>query len=263
MGILSTSKRILITGASRGIGRQAALTLARQGHIVVLAARDRDALENVAAQIEAAGGRAEVLPMDVTDDAQTAAAIGRMLANGPCDVLVNNAGTCFQAEFLAQEPARLRQEMELNYWGAQRVTRAVLPSMIARGDGTIVNVSSLLGIVAAPTTSNYSGTKAALNAWTHALRGEVERFGVRLVVFVAPHTQTELGTATEFDGVRSLPVEYTVKELCRAIDRAPRQYAASPVYRMLLRLAAWFPAFMERQVAASVQRLLVSVAPAR
>jgi short-subunit dehydrogenase len=134
--------------------------------------------------------------------------------------------------------------------------RRVLPSMITRGSGIIVNVSSILGSVPAPTTSNYSATKAALNAWTHALRGEVERFGVRLVVFVAPHTQTELGAAMQFDGVRSLPVEYTAQELCRAIDLAPRLYAASPVYRMLLRTAAYFPSFMERQMAGSVKRLL-------
>ena len=69
---------------------------------------------------------------------------------------------------------------------------------------------------------------------------------------------TELGAATHFDGVRSLPVEYTVQELIRAIDRAPRQYAASPVYRFLIRLAGWFPAYMERQVAGSVKRLLTS-----
>ncbi|HKU40424.1 MAG TPA: SDR family NAD(P)-dependent oxidoreductase [Polyangiales bacterium] len=254
--MLSTPRRILITGASRGIGKQAALQLARRGHSLVLAARSRTALERVAAQITAEGGRAEVLPMDVTDDASTRAAIAHMLASAPCDVVVNNAGTCLQGQFLAQEPERLREEMELNYWGAQRVTRAVLPAMIARGAGTIVNVSSLLGIVAAPTTCNYSASKAALNAWTHGLRGEVARFGVRLVVFVAPHTQTELGAATEFDGVHSLPVEYTALELCRAIDHAPRQYAASPVYRLLIEVAGWFPRFMERRVAASVKRLL-------
>lgn len=258
MHILHTPKRILITGASRGIGKQAALTLARRGHTVVLAARDGAALERVAATITQQGGRAEVLPMDVTDDASTTTAVARLLCGGPCDVLVNNAGTCEQSQFLANSDARLRHEMELNYFGPLRVTRALLPSMIARGEGIIVNVSSLLGIIASPTTSNYSATKAALGAWTHALRGEVERHGVRMVLFVAPHTQTELGKATEFDGVRSLPVEYTVNELIHAIDRAPRQYAASPVYRFFIRLAGWFPAMMERQVAGSVERLLTS-----
>ncbi len=167
----------------------------------------------------------------------------------------------FPGPFLARDPALLRQEMELNYWGVQRVVRALLPSMIARRQGNIVNVSSLLGFVPSPTTSNYCGTKAALNAWTHALRGEVARFGIRTTVFVAPHTQTSLGAVTEFDGVKSLPVEYTANQLCRAIDRAPRLYAGSPVYSIFLRLAAWFPLFMERQLAASVERLLVNHEP--
>ncbi|HEY3499848.1 MAG TPA: SDR family NAD(P)-dependent oxidoreductase [Polyangiaceae bacterium] len=261
MGILSTTRRILITGASRGIGKQAALTLARQGHTIVLAARTLDALRAVAGEIEAGGGHAEVLSMDVTDESSVRTAVAQMLARGPCDILVNNAGTCFQAPFLRQDPARLREEMELNYWGPQRLTRALLPAMIARREGTIVNVSSLLGFIGTPTTANYCGTKAALNAWTHALRGEVAGFGIRTVLFVAPHTRTELGAATEFDGVTSLPVEYTVRKLCRAIDRAPRQYAGSPVYSVLLRLAAWFPAFMERRLTASVKRLLPAAPP--
>lgn len=257
MGTLSTPKRILITGASRGIGRQAAILLARRGHTLVLAARSVAALRAVADEIAANGGRAEVLPMDVTSDDSVARAIAQMLSGGPCDVLVNNAGVLFQEQFLAQLPAQLQAEMELNYWGPQRVTRAVLPSMIARNAGTIVNVSSLLGFIGTPTTANYCASKAALNAWTHALRGEVERFGIRTVLFVAPHTQTELGARAVFDGVVSLPVEYTANHLCRAIDRAPRQYAGSPVYRVLIRVAAWFPVFMERQLAGSVKRLLL------
>jgi len=253
MGTLSSSKRILVTGASRGIGRAAALALARQGHGVVVAARDEALLQQLAQEIATAGGRAEVLVMDVTDDASVDAGIDRLLQGGPCHIVINNAGSCDQAEFLAQEVATRRAEMELNYWGAQRVTRALLPSMMQRGSGTIVNVSSLLGSIASPTTANYSATKAALNAWSHALRGEVSRFGIKVVVFVAPHTDTAMGRRVRFEGVVSLPVDYTVKELLRAVDRAPRQYAASPVYRLLLRLAGLFPAFMEGRVAASAR----------
>jgi short-subunit dehydrogenase len=253
MGTLSASKRILITGASRGIGRAAALALARQGHTVVIAARTEALLQQLAREIAAEGGHAEVLVMDLTDDASVEAGIERLLRGGPCDIVINNAGACEQAEFLVQEPARRRAEMELNYWGAQRVILALLPSMIRRGAGTIVNVSSLIGSIAAPTTANYSATKAALAAWSHALRGEVSRFGIQIVVFVAPHTDTAMGRRIKFEGVVSLPVDYTVKELLRAVDRAPRQYAASPVYRLLLRLAGLFPAFMEGRVAASAR----------
>lgn len=253
MGTLSTSKRILVTGASRGIGRATALALARQGHTVALAARDEGALRQLAGEIARAGGKAEVVPMDVTDDASVERGIARLLEGGPCDVVINNAGSCDQADFLVQKMETQRSEMDLNYWGAVRVTRALLPSMLGRRSGVVVNVSSMLGIVASPTTANYSATKAALNAWSHALRGEVGRFGIQVVVFVAPHTDTASGRRVRFEGVVSLPVEYTVEALLRAVDRAPRQAAASPVYRLLLRLAGLFPAFIESRVAASAR----------
>lgn len=233
---------ILITGASRGIGREAALQLARAGHSLVLAARDRAALQAVAREC----GDAEVMVMDVSSDASVERAVAEL--RSPIDVLVNNAGSCDQATFLAQSDATRRAEMELNYWGALRVTRALLPMLIARA-GTIVNVSSLVGTIAAPTTANYGATKAALEAWSHALRGEHPE--LKVCVFVAPHTDTPMGRAVKFEGVHSLPVAYTAAGLVRAIERPPRKVSASPVYNLLLWLARMFPRLMERQVARS------------
>lgn len=253
MTMLSSPKRILITGASRGIGRTTAELLARAGHRVVIAARDADALGEVVRTIASAGGQAEALPMDVTDDESVARAIATMLAKGPLDALVNNAGTCDQAEFLLQASALQQAEMALNYFGALRVTRAVLPHFIARGAGTIVNVSSLLGAIGSRSTANYSASKAALEAWSHALRAEVAHFGVRVSVFVAPHTATEMGRAVRFEGVPSLPVAYTANALVCAIDRAPRVHVASPVYWLLLFFARLFPSFMEKRVSASAR----------
>ncbi len=252
MGTLSTSKRILVTGASRGIGRATALALARQGHTVALAARDEGALRQLAGEI-ARGREGRGRPDGCDGRRERRARIARLLEGGPCDVVINNAGSCDQADFLVQKMETQRSEMDLNYWGAVRVTRALLPSMLGRRSGVVVNVSSMLGIVASPTTANYSATKAALNAWSHALRGEVGRFGIQVVVFVAPHTDTASGRRVRFEGVVSLPVEYTVEALLRAVDRAPRQAAASPVYRLLLRLAGLFPAFIESRVAASAR----------
>ncbi|MFO0612463.1 MAG: SDR family NAD(P)-dependent oxidoreductase [Polyangiaceae bacterium] len=254
MSILELPKRILVTGASRGIGRELALLLAQSGHTTVLAARSREDLEAVAREILARGGRAEVLPMDVTDDASVARAVAELLSVGPCDVVVNNAGSLDQAWFVEQSSETQRREMEVNYWGALRVTRALLPSLLARGAGSVVNVSSLLGGVASTTTANYCATKAALEAWSFALRREVERHGVKVTVFVAPHTETEMGGRARFEGVRSLPAAYTAAELARAIDRAPRKYAGSPVYRFLLWLARVAPSFMEARVSASALR---------
>jgi len=256
MGLLAKQQRILITGASRGIGRASALALASRGHSLILIARAQPALEQVAAQIRATGGEARACSLDLTNPASIGATIAEILADGPIDVLVNNAGTCYQCEFRNQSEARLREEIELNYFGALHLIRALLPSFIERRAGAIVNVSSLLGTAAAPTTANFSGSKAALEAFSRGLRGELARFGIRVTVFVAPHTQTESGLRTDFRGVKSLPVEYVAAALVRAIDRTPACYAASPVYRVLLRLAAWFPHWMERQMASSVQHLL-------
>jgi 3-oxoacyl-[acyl-carrier protein] reductase len=202
------------------------------------------------------GGQAQVLCLDVTQTEQVESGIARLLRHGPIDVLVNNAGVCSQVEFLRQSVEQQQTEMAVNYFGVQNMTRALLPSFVTRRQGAIVNVSSLLGSSAAPTTANYAATKAALEAYSQGLRGEVSRFGVRVTVFVAPHTQTELGCHTEFRGVRSLPVAYVATQLVRAIDRMPARAAAGPVYCVLLRLSAWFPRWMERQMLQSVEHLL-------
>jgi short-subunit dehydrogenase len=249
-------QRILITGSSRGIGRAAALALAARGDRVVLAARSEAALAEVAAEIHEAGGSAEIVPLDVTDDRSVADAARRVLAGGPIDVLVNNAGASSQIPFLAQGAERARAELEVNYLGALRMARAFLPSMIAARRGTIVNVSSLLGAVPAPASANYSGTKAALNAWSHALRGEVAPHGVKVVVFMPSHTDTEMGKASRFEGVYVLPLAYVVKELLRAIDRTPRSWVSSPLFRLFVRLAGIFPGWAERQMLRSTKHAL-------
>ena len=256
MRTASTTNRILITGASQGTGRAAAEALARDGASVVLSARNGEALREVAAGITSAGGRDEVLVMDVTSDHSVDAAIATLLRDGPCDVVVNNAATCDQAGFLGQDVQLQRLEMEVNYWGALRVTRALLPAMQARRVGHIVNMSSLLGTIGAPSTANYGATKAALEVWSQALRGEVSDYGIDVTVVGVPHTDTEMGRRTRFDGVRSLPVDYTVKKLLRALRRRPATYAASPVYRMFLRLNGVLPRFMERQLARSARSAL-------
>jgi len=220
-------------------------------------------LERVATLIRNDGGHAEVVALDVTDDQSVADACERALAGGPVDVLVNNAGVFDQTPFLLQDPQQRRREMEVNFFGAQRMARALLPAMIRRSCGTIVNVSSIVGEIPCPSVSNYSATKAALNAWTHALRGEVGRHGIRLVVFIPNHTQTDRALeTTRFDGVPALPVEDTVRELVRAIDRAPRSVAANPVFRMFLRLSKIFPRWAEGQMAATTRALLEPELPA-
>ncbi|HEY8121103.1 MAG TPA: SDR family NAD(P)-dependent oxidoreductase [Myxococcota bacterium] len=250
----ATRSRVLITGASRGIGRAAALELARRGYDVVLAGRDLVALESARREAAHFGVRAEALALDVIDDASVRDGVAQALDGGALDALVNNAGVFQQRLFLAQDAAWRRHELEVNYFGAQRVTAAALPAMIARGTGTIVNVSSLISAIPCPSVANYCGSKAALNAWSHALQGEVECHGVRVVVFLPSHTDTENARKlTRFDGVPALGVEYTARQLVRALEKHPRQTAASPVFRAFLRLAGVFPRWAEGQIRASTK----------
>jgi len=260
---LSQSRRILVTGASRGIGREAALQLARQGHQLVLVARDAAALAALAAEIDARGGRAEAVPLDVTDAAAVERAVAEVLARGACDALVNNAGWCDQHEWRRQHPATQRAEMELNYWGAVNMARALLPHFITRGAGHIVNVSSLLGSVAAPTTVSYCATKAALEQWSHGLRAEVARFGVRVTIYVAPHTDNTLGRKVEWRGVKRVPEPYAAAQLVRALDRGGRKRGAGPAYAVFLWMARHFPRLMERLVGAGTRHLLADDLDAR
>ncbi len=239
--------RALITGASRGIVRAAALELARCGYDLVLAARDTEALESARREAAHFGIRAEAMALDVCDDGSVSQGVARALAGGPLDALVNNAGVFQQRTFLAQDPAWRQREMDVSYFGAQRVTAAVLPAMIARQLGTMINVSSLVAAIPCPSVANYCGSKAALNAWSHALRGEVAQFGIRVVVFLPSHTDIEQASvSTRFDGVPGLSVEYTAGQLVRSLEQAPRQYVASPVFRAFVRLAGAFPHWVMR-----------------
>src|SRR5690606_15862029 len=149
-----------------------------------------------------------------------------------------------------------RQEMDLNYFGALAMMDAVLPAFIRARAGSIVNVSSMLGSVGTSTTANYCASKAALQTFTHGLRGELRQYGIKTTVFVAPHTRTELGARADFEGVVSMPVEFVARELLVAIELAPRTHAAGWFLRMGLRLAAWFPKLMETKMHKMVQHRL-------
>lgn len=132
------------------------------------------------------------------------------------------------------------------------------PADAAQGINTAspARVSSILASVGTPTTANYGATKAALETFSYALRRELQPYGVKVTVFVAPHTQTSMGEAAEFKGVRSCPPSWVAGELMRALDAMPRRYVARGVLRMGLRLAAWFPAYMESQLSAMVRHRL-------
>ncbi len=177
------SQTILITGATSGIGRHAALALAAQGHRVFATGRRVDALE--ALKTEAGDRPLEVLPLDVNDAESIAAAKAEVDARTKgygLDVLVNNAGYAKFGPVALVSDAELRGQFETNVFGLVRVTQAFLPAMRERGQGKVINVSSMIGRMTLILQGVYCGTKYAVEALTDCLRREVAGFGVHVTL---------------------------------------------------------------------------------
>jgi 3-oxoacyl-[acyl-carrier protein] reductase len=179
-------KRALVTGASGGIGRAIAERLARDGaHVLVHAHRRRDAAEAIAATLRAAGGSAEACAFDLTDRAATQAACDALLAGGPVQILVNNAGTHDDAVFPALREAQWRQVIDVSLNGFFHVTQPLVMPMIRTRWGRIVNLSSVAAIAGNRGQVNYAAAKGALNSATKALALELASRGIT-VNAVAP-----------------------------------------------------------------------------
>lgn len=187
-------KSVVITGASSGIGRAVALEMARRGAHLVLAARRGELLEQVAADCRALGVRATAIVTDVTDPDDCRRLIR---SAGVIDVLVNNAGFAIFDSVVDADPDELRAMMETNYFGMLHCTQAVLPQMIDRGDGVIVNVSSICGLMGYARMGGYCATKFAVVGLTEALRDEVLGKGVRVAMVLPGTTDTEFFVKAE------------------------------------------------------------------
>lgn len=171
----------VVTGTSTGIGFTSSLHLARHGYRVFAGMRNPGkaaALEEAAAAEDLP---LEVIQLDVTDPASVAAAFALVASAGPVDVLVNNAGIGGASPLELTPEDEHRQMFETNYFGAIRCIQAVLPAMRERERGTIVNVTSVTGMIAMPNQIAYSASKWALEAAGEALAHELYRFGVRVV----------------------------------------------------------------------------------
>ncbi len=187
-------KTALITGASRGIGKAIALELARQGmKRLLLVARDAARLEEVATEIQPLGVEVIVMPLDVTQPIEVNIAIAQAWRDyGPIHLLVNCAGVARQAPFLKSQLPKVQEEISINLMGMYNITRLVARRMATQQEGTIVNVSSLMGKVAAPTMATYSATKFAILGFTQALRGELAQYNIRVMALLPTLTDTDM-----------------------------------------------------------------------
>lgn len=218
---------VIITGASTGIGRALALAWAPRGATVVLSARSRGPLEEVAREVESAGGRALVVCGDVTDQAHREALVARAAETGRLDVLVNNAGRGFYAPFERIDLAGVRALFELNVLAPLALSQLACPHLERTG-GTIVMMSSVAGLVAAPRYAAYAASKFALEAVAMSMRSELASRGVRVcVVRPGPVATPFRANATKAPGVKGYdapdPKAQAADEVAdltlRAVDR--------------------------------------------
>lgn len=189
-------KTVLVTGASRGIGRAIALELAQQGvQRLILVARTNQRLVEVAAEAASGSTGVEAVPLalDLAQPVEVNIAIAQAWRDyGPIHLLVNCAGVAHQAPFLQSRLPQMQEELDLNLMGMYTITRLVARRMAVQRQGTIVNVSSLMGKVAAPTMATYSATKFAIIGFTQALRSELAVHNIRVVALLPSLTDTDM-----------------------------------------------------------------------
>ncbi|HMJ09762.1 MAG TPA: SDR family NAD(P)-dependent oxidoreductase [Polyangiaceae bacterium] len=217
-------KVVLVSGASSGIGLVAARMLAARGAQVVFAARSLAVLERAVRGLPGA----MAVQLDVTSDASVRAAGAAVMARyGRVDVLVNNAGNGGRMGFLLeQDPQHLRAMFDVHVFGMERMTRALLPHMLARGTGTIVNVASTIGYVPMPAAAAYCAAKAAVLAFSESLRGEFVGTGVNLLLYSPPHTQTEAGQLWPLDLPKTFTPEFAAETLVHTLEKDKRDVLA-------------------------------------
>lgn len=186
-------KVALVTGAGKGIGRATAIALAHEGVNVGLLARTEQDLVEVAKEIEALGVKTAYATADVSSMEEVNAAVEKLKTSlGPVDILINNAGIGKFGKFLELEPEEWKKIIDINLIGVYYVTRAVLPQLIDKNGGDIINISSTAGQKGAPVTSAYSASKFGLLGLTESLALEVRKHNIRVTALTPSTVATEL-----------------------------------------------------------------------
>lgn len=186
-------KVAIITGAARGIGKATAVALAKEGVNVGLIARTESTLKEVAAELEGMGVKVAYAAADIASKEQVEAAVETLKNElGPADILINNAGIATFGTVLEMDPAEWKGMIDTNVLGTYYVTRAVLPQLVEKNSGDIINISSTNGLNGAATASAYSASKFAVIGFTESLAQEVRRNNIRVSALTPSTVATDL-----------------------------------------------------------------------
>jgi short-subunit dehydrogenase len=256
-------RRILITGASSGIGRCLAQQLAQAGARLVLAARSEDKLRELAASLPVPKDDVLVVPTDVTKEADRQNVLDRAaLQLGGLDVLINNAGIASWAHFADSNEEILRQIMEVNFFAPAELIRRAIPLLTKGEQSTVVNVASMCGRRAMPAWSEYSASKYALCGLTEALRGELARFDIDVLLIVPGLTRSEFSqhflrtegrARIEFD--RGMPPEEVAAGIIHSLRKNRTETVLGRDARWMLRFNRFFPRWLDTLLARRVRKL--------
>lgn len=209
----------IVTGASSGLGRQFALTLARAGAKVAIAARRQDRLTELTRQIQSFDGRAMPIPLDVTDAASVAECVRAAETElGPISILVNNAGIAVDTPFLDLKVSDWDRVLDTNLKGAWLMAQETARHMVRlKHGGSIINIASILGLTAVSRVASYCAAKAGLVNLTRAMAGELARHDIRVNALAPGYIETDINRAyLKSDGGRAL------------IDRVPMRRVGLP-----------------------------------
>jgi short-subunit dehydrogenase len=263
--------RMLITGASQGIGKALAEAAAARGARVLAVARSADLLADLAQEVQARGQVLEFLDADITNPGDRERMLFAAVEQfGGLDILVNNAGIGATGHFADVAADRLRKIMEVNFFGLTETTRAFLPLLKGGVKPAIVNISSIAGKRGIPARSEYSASKFAVQGFSEALRAELAKDGIDVLVICPGFTATnfsqnmlEQKALIQYDHLRGMSPEQVAQATLRTIEKGKNEIHLTFQGKMVALVSKFFPRIADRIAKKKVRALFQEEIQAR